>query len=465
MRCAIEGRRDRRAARSPLGEAGRAIGLPAAEAPAYTVGVKAWKPPRRAFNIGMAVFLVLVLGLVWTMAIREIAVRRLAIEFDAYRYSTIVVEKYLENPASVTTGESVLGLGIYLPEGEALLREGSAPGSYPVDWPFFTNFQLQPGAGSVILVRPLGADEGFGMRQGMMRGMMPPGTDPGTRSRSPGMDRQPRQPRILWLEFSAGTWARASVITLAIAALISLGMAGLYVYLVRLYRRNLDLMDREARNRELIQLGEAARTLAHEIRNPLAIIRIQAASMRRTGGEQVAAPLGVIEEEVARLGELTDRIREFLRSGEGDARPVELASFLGDFASRYTAEGQASPPLSVELPPPGLRIRIDPARLSQALDNVVRNAMEACPDGPAPRVSALARGRNVEVSVEDSGPGVPPELEPRLFEPFFTTKEKGSGIGLALARKIAESSGGSLAYRRRAEGGSSFAFSFPLVQR
>ena len=418
----------------------------------------------------MAVFLVLVLGLVWTMAIRENAVRKLAIEFDAYRYSTIVVEKYLENPDSVTTGESVLGLGIYMPDGTALFREGSAPESYSVEWPIFTNFQLQPGAGSVILARPLGADEGFGMRQGMMRGMMPPlpgtpGADIENRGRSPGMDHLPRQPRILWLEFSAGTWASASLITLAIAALISLGMAGLYAYLVKLYRRNLDLMDREARNRELIQLGEAARTLAHEIRNPLAIIRIQAASMRKTGGEAVAAPLGVIEEEVARLGELTDRIREFLKSGEGDARPVELSSFLGDFASRYTAEGQGSPPLSIEPPPSGLRVRIDPARLSQALDNVVRNAMEACPDGPAPRVSTLVRGRNVEVAVDDSGPGVPPELEPRLFEPFFTTKEKGSGIGLALARKIAESSGGSLAYRRRAEGGSSFVFSFPLVLR
>jgi len=450
------------------------IGLPDKEMPSYTGGVKAWKPPRRAFNIGMAIFLALVLGLVWTMAIRENAVRKLAIEFDAYRYSTIVVEKYLENPDSVTTGESVLGLGIYLPDGEALFREGSAPESYSIDWPFFTNFQLLPGAGSVILVRPLGADEGFGMRQGMMRGLMAPSPDaPGqngdNRGRAMGMDRPPRQPRILWLEFSAGSWSRSSLITLAIAALISFGMAGLYIYLVRLYRRNLDLMEREARNRELIQLGEAARTLAHEIRNPLAVIRIQTASMRKTGGGQAAAPLDIIEEEVARLGELTDRIREFLKSGEGEARPVELASFLGDFSSRYVAAGQGEPSLSVELPPPGLRIRIDPARLSQALDNVVRNAMEACPGGPAPRVSApriyaQLRGRSVEIVVDDSGPGVPPELEPRLFEPFFTTKEKGSGIGLALARKIAESSGGSLVYRRRPEGGSSFVFSFPLVQ-
>lgn len=418
----------------------------------------------------MVVFLVLVLGLVWTMAIRENAVRKLAIEFDAYRYSTIVVEKYLEDPDSVTTGESVLGLGIYLPDGVALFREGSAPESYTVDWPFFTNFLLRPGAGSVILARPLGADEGFGMKQGMMRGMMAPSTGPADqggdkRGRAMGLDRQPRLPRILWLEFSAGTWASSSLLTLAIAALISLGMAGLCVYLVQLYRRNLDLMEREARNRELIQLGEAARTLAHEIRNPLAVIRIQTASMRRTGGDSAVAPLAIIEEEIARLGDLTDRIREFLRSGEGDARPVELSAFLGDFASRYAAEGQDDPPLAIEPPPSGLWIRIDPVRLSQALDNVVRNAMEACPRGPAARIRvAVAKGHGVEISVDDSGPGVPPELEARLFEPFFTTKEKGSGIGLALARKIAESAGGSLDYRRRAEGGSSFVFSFPLAR-
>lgn len=432
------------------------------------VRVRATEPSRRAFFASSAVFLALVLILVWTMAIRENAVRRLALEFDAYRYSSVVVEKYLENPESVSTGESVLGLGIYMPGGEALFREGTAPASYRVDRPFFTNFQLLPGAGSVILTRPLGADEGFGMRQGMMRGMMatPPLPWGGDQDgRGPGMDRLPRQPRVLWLEFSAGSWVRSRFLTLAIAALISIGVAGLYAYLIQLYRRNLDLMDREARNRELVQLGEAARTLAHEIKNPLAVIRIQTASLRRTGGDAGSLPLSIIDEEVERLGDLTDRIREFLKGGEGEAKAVELSAFLGDFASRYASAGQGPDALSIELPAPGLRITADPVRLSQALDNVVRNALEACPQGPAVRLSVtVAKGHAVEIAVDDSGPGVPPDLEPRLFEPFFTTKEKGSGIGLALARKVAVSFGGSLEYRRRGEGGSSFVFVFPLAR-
>lgn len=317
--------------------------------------------------------------------------------------------------------------------------------------PFRPIYGPAAGGGSVVLIRAFGADEGMGMRPGMMHGMMqpPPGPAEGNMG---GADqdpvRDPRQARVLWLEFSAGSQIAAQYLTLGIAVLISLGVSGLYAFLVRLYRRNLDLQDREAKNRELIQLGEAARTLAHEIRNPLAVIRLQTAAMRRVGSDAIAERVAVIDEEVERLRDLTDRIREFLKGGEGEPKPVELAAFLDDFVARYETNDGKRPFLAVERLEPGLVVRIDPARLSQALDNVVRNALEASEarrggpsagkagEGPAARIVVSRQKDRVEIAIEDDGPGLAPELESRLFEPFFTTKEKGSGIGLALARKI-----------------------------
>jgi len=291
----------------------------------------------------------------------------------------------------------------------------------------------------------------------------------------PGQGAGRGQARILWLEFSSDSMSRANLLTLGASSLISLGLALLYLVLIRLYRRNLELREREAGNRELVQLGEAARTLAHEIKNPLAIIRIQTASLRRLGeaGRLDPAGLGertlVIEEEVDRLTALSDRIREFLRSGEGEAVDLDLGPFLSAFVARY-AEAQGFPAL---LGPPGGEgpwVHVDPGRFSQALDNVVRNALEASSASgvegafPPVRIGIAQRGAMVEISVDDEGPGIPPELEARLFEPFFTTKEKGSGIGLALARRIAVSARGSLEYRRKARPGACFVLSLPRAE-
>jgi two-component system sensor histidine kinase HydH len=440
--------------------------------------VKAPAGPRRAFLLVSALFLIIVTGLVWAMAIRENAARRIDLEFEAYRNSTILVEEFLQDPNSLSVNESIIGLGIYSPRGEALLRQGTAPESLALPRTFLPSFRPSEGGRSVILIRPLGAEEGSG-RMGMggpMRGMMgsslvPPFTQ-GAPPFTPGSpEGGQRQPRILWLEFSSGSRVMAAFLTLGAAALVSLAIGGLYILLVRLYRRNLDLLEREAKNRELIQLGEAARTLAHEIKNPLAVIRIQTASMRRMeaksgadAGQGLAERILVIDEEVARITALSDRIREFLKGGSGSPRLLDLDHFLEDFAGRYRGAGggKGEAPLALQGLPSGLRVMADPERLSQALDNVVLNAFEACPQGPEVGLRVERHGRMVEIAIEDNGPGVDPGLEGRLFEPFFTTKEKGSGIGLALASRIAEASGGSLSYHRREGGGASFVFSLPL---
>jgi two-component system sensor histidine kinase HydH len=255
-------------------------------------------------------------------------------------------------------------------------------------------------------------------------------------------------------------------------SLLSLILVALYLLLLALYRNNAELKEREVRNRELAELGEAARTLVHEIKNPLGIIGIQSGLLRRREGED--SPTGqaalVIDGEVRRLARMADRIREFLKAGPGEATVIALGEFLATFAARYPNEGgdagSVGPRiiLTIAAQAGHARVRVDPDRLSLAIDNLVRNAWEADPRGHV-ELGLEVRGRALEISLKDQGPGVPAAARERLFEPFFTTKERGSGIGLALARSIARGAGGDLVWRDRPGGGALFVLSLPSLDR
>jgi signal transduction histidine kinase len=102
-----------------------------------------------------------------------------------------------------------------------------------------------------------------------------------------------------------------------------------------------------------------------------------------------------------------------------------------------------------------------PEKLRQVLVNLVRNAAEAAGAGGRISVVLTERDGTAEIAIEDSGPGIPPELRPRLFEPFFTTKPSGTGLGLAVSRAIARAHGGDLAADAATGGGARFALRLP----
>jgi len=124
-----------------------------------------------------------------------------------------------------------------------------------------------------------------------------------------------------------------------------------------------------------------------------------------------------------------------------------------------------APPPGVELIreiEPGLpAVRADRDQILQVLLNLVRNAVEAMPDGGPVRVTARREGEAVVFSVTDSGPGISPEDLPRVFEPYFTTKEGGTGLGLAIARRIAEEHGGRLDLESTPGRGATFTLRLP----
>jgi len=394
--------------------------------------------------------------MVWALALRELSLRRTLLEFEAHRALTALTELVREGQPSDASLRDVLGFGLYGEDGSSLFAYGSAPERfvplrYADDAGFRAGVRLNPG--SIVLVRALGV--AVGMRRGAMMGS--PGAEalpaPMARMRRPTQGEP--VPVYAYIEYDRASLSRARLAILAIAAAATALLAGLWGFVRSLYLRYARYRDEEARNRELVELGEAARVIAHEIKNPLGVMRIQCAVLRRSLGDESTKGVGILEDEIARIDRMAERVREFLRAPGAEPSAIDLGPFLRDLGGRYGAAIELG-----ELPTDGEAIAsAEEDGLRALLDNLIANALEACDRSgcaEAPRLS-LRRQKNAwAVEIADRGAGVPAELRARLFEPFFTTKERGTGLGLALARKHARAWGGDLAYAPRQGGGAVF---------
>jgi two-component system, OmpR family, sensor kinase len=210
-------------------------------------------------------------------------------------------------------------------------------------------------------------------------------------------------------------------------------------------------------------IARMAATAAHEIRNPLGIIRGSVELMRERGAAVLTprdrSDLEDILGEVERLRRLTDDFLDLSSSRALSVATVDLAELLEDAAR------------GVELAQPGITVRRDfgalpsvrgdPVRLRQLVANLLVNAAQAQGAGEI-GLEASADPAAVRVVVRDRGPGVAPDARERLFEPFFTTKETGTGLGLALSRRIAERHGGALRLAAPGPGGTAFELTLPV---
>jgi two-component system sensor histidine kinase HydH len=398
----------------------------------------------------------------------------LLLEYEAQKIASALIETFRDERSLDLEAleEQVVGFGIYTAGGTAVQRFGSAPASLQVPENLTDRGSFQRAIVSfhrdrktLTLVRWIGMAPGFMEMHRRAPRMMQPFME---RMRTEGL-------RLLFLELSVeGYWASRRVYR-ATSILAPLLILVVMVFVGFLYRKNSLYRKKLAAQQQLAHLGEISRTLSHEIKNPLSAIRIQTGILGRTLPERSRGDLKIIEEEVARLSVLTDRIGDFLRDPVGQPELLDLGSFIAEMILRYDRNIAF-----VDRSGEKLRVRFDRQRLRSVLENLINNALESVeqlraagaagreaeepPAGaenqktgetaPSPVAIVLSAAKNrLEISILDRGEGMPEELLQKIFDPFYTSKTSGSGVGLAIAKRFVEAAGGTLSLRNRKGGG------------
>ena len=327
----------------------------------------------------------------------------------------------------------ILGIGIYQPSGTAISRAGSAP-QYISGTEVSSEHIIDDTNKTLKLIRDIGH-----------------------------LDTLPGGGHI-YIEFDIREpytrFRSLQLIGFIIFIIIS-------ILFIVLYRKNRDYRKKIKSQEQLAQLGEIARTLSHEIKNPLGAIRMQTGYLRRLlhmddNSKTKIERLSIIEEEVQRLALLTTRIGDFLQNPVGTPIKIELRSFMNDMIKRFDWHILLNEQTEIKV-----HVLADVDRLRSVVENLLRNAIESMDDylekSPV-EVAISSDGKKATLSILDRGSGVSVEQKKRVFDPFFTSKTKGSGIGLFVSRRFIEATGGSLSLHSRKDGGTEARIVFNKVE-
>jgi signal transduction histidine kinase len=233
-----------------------------------------------------------------------------------------------------------------------------------------------------------------------------------------------------------------------------------------------DANEQLQRSRRLAALGEMAAGIAHEVRNPLASIRLYARMLEQDLSDRPAerSVATKIASAVVGLDGIVGDVLSFARDAKVSCEPVDGSELL-ERAVEACRGVPGADSVRVVVRASSAALRCDPVLMHQALVNVVRNALQAMAEAPAPpeghtlTVKAETGRAECRISIGDTGPGVSGGVIDRMFNPFFTTRKTGTGLGLAIVHRIIDAHGGRIAVRNSGERpGTTFELSWPAVR-
>jgi two-component system sensor histidine kinase HydH len=235
---------------------------------------------------------------------------------------------------------------------------------------------------------------------------------------------------------------------------------------------SIERFQREAAQRErLSALGRLSTVVAHEIRNPLMIIKAALRGLRKenVAADEVRSAIADIDEEIVRLNRIVTEVLDFAKPINFELGPVDLNALCLDAVKASGAESSSTPvtlALAADLP----ALVTDAERLRLVLVNVLTNAQHAlaarspATEGPDALVIATmtAPANRVAVEIRDRGAGIAPADLPKIFDPYFTTRRTGTGLGLAISRNIVEGLKGTIRVQSRLGAGTIVRIELPV---
>lgn len=236
------------------------------------------------------------------------------------------------------------------------------------------------------------------------------------------------------------------------------------MYILRDLTQMKSLQETVQKQEKMAAIGNLAAGVAHEVRNPLSSIKGYATyfgSLFEAGSDKKKAA-EVMTAEVERLNRVISELLEIARPSDIKPKKTDIR-FLLDSSLRLIQQEAESAQVSIKKDiAEGLsRLPLDPDRLTQALINLYINAIQAMPEGGILTIAAGEKENAVEITVADTGNGIPDEVMSKIFDPYYTTKNTGTGLGLAVVQKVIDAHGGSIEVKKSEGKGTKFIITLP----
>jgi signal transduction histidine kinase len=228
------------------------------------------------------------------------------------------------------------------------------------------------------------------------------------------------------------------------------------------------IQDELSSKRQLAVVGELAAAIAHEVRNPLAVIVNAVAGLRRGSLKPTdrTTLLDIVEEEAGRLNRLVGDLLRFARPFSISRQPVSLVEMANRFND--TDPGQPAASVRVDGAPDAETVWVDPNLFRLVFDNLISNARQSMRDGGTVdvriRTDEGTSEPSVRIEIEDKGHGMAPDVRRRALDPFYTTRPSGTGLGLPIVQRIVEAHGGWLGIESAEGIGTTVTLHFPIAR-
>jgi signal transduction histidine kinase len=220
-------------------------------------------------------------------------------------------------------------------------------------------------------------------------------------------------------------------------------------------------LQNQIKNQEhLVKLGEMAASVAHELRNPLGIIKAANSLIEKKYGSKGDEFFQYIPAELTRLNKMIEDFLSFARSRTLHIQKIDVSQLLDKV--KLAGFENKSVKLNIKISEKLTTLETDADCLEQIILNVLKNAMQAVKNDGKIEIVCDVISNKARIAISDNGQGISPEIQNRIFEPFFSTRDEGSGLGLAISKRLIEQLNGEIKVRSQPDSGTRVLLLVPL---